>query len=73
MHHAQRPRARGWMSSAFYVGYAHEAIAHAAKTLGDTATQQQHIDLAKNYAKEVTNTSERDALEKDLNSLTSTL
>jgi hypothetical protein len=73
MHHAQRSLTLAADCAPFYKAYAHEAIARAAKTLGDGATQRQHIDLAKNYAIEVTNTSERDALEQDLNSLTSNL
>ncbi|MBX3449751.1 MAG: hypothetical protein KF777_09340 [Planctomycetaceae bacterium] len=53
----------------FYRGYAHEALARAARVAGDHAAAEQHLGLAHAEAVGVTDLQERDALLADLKSL----
>lgn len=50
----------------FYLGYAYEALARAARLAGDKARVAQHLSEARQYAARVTDEGERAALEKDL-------
>jgi hypothetical protein len=50
----------------FYFGYAHEALARAAKVAGDRAKAAAHHALALAQAARVTEKDDRDALEADL-------
>jgi hypothetical protein len=53
----------------FYVAYAHEAIARAAKLARDDAAYQAHVLKARELSAAVTDSGEREALEKDLTEL----
>jgi len=53
----------------FYVGYAHEAIARAAKVMGNPQIQTRHRDFAQQLAATVDDAGERQALEADLAAL----
>lgn len=50
----------------FYVGYAHEALARAAMTSGDTYSFGHHKREAERYLKQVTDVDSRDLLAGDL-------
>lgn len=50
----------------FYVAYAHEAIARAAKISGDDATYRAHLAKAVELLASVTADAQREALQKDL-------
>jgi hypothetical protein len=50
----------------FYRGYAHEALARAAKVAGDRGSMESHLAEAKWLLAEVGDAEERAALEKDL-------
>lgn len=54
---------------AFYLAYAHEAMARAAGLLGDGALKSRHLEAARHLATEVTDPGERAMLEADLASL----
>jgi hypothetical protein len=53
----------------FYEGYAHEALARAARLDGDQALVQKHLDLADELLGRVTQVEERDLLGPDLDEL----
>lgn len=53
----------------FYVGYAHEALARAARIAGDQALARAHKEEAKKLAGAVTEKDERNLLLKDLESI----
>jgi hypothetical protein len=53
----------------FYIGYAHEALARAAKLAGDIGTMRDHLDQAQAFALQVEEAEERQWLETDLSSL----
>jgi hypothetical protein len=55
--------------SAFFLGYAHEALARAAKVAGDEAVLQEHLSRAMEFAAQVEDELERQWLEADLASL----
>ena len=50
----------------FYVGYAHEALARAARVAGDEARVKHHLNEARRCAEMVTDKAERETLKKDL-------
>lgn len=50
----------------FFLGYAHEALARAAKVAGDAATMKRHLTEAAKLALKVTEPDDRAMLEKDL-------
>ena len=53
----------------FYLGYAHEAMARAARLSGDTALLEKHRSLGKTLASQVGDADERNSLLKDLESV----
>lgn len=53
----------------FYLGYAHEALARAAKLAGNAASAAEHLAKAQMLAAKVTDAGERGALEGDLTGL----
>lgn len=53
----------------FYVAYAYEALARAAKTAGDHDAMQKHLITARRLAGEVRDADSRQALIADLDSL----
>lgn len=53
----------------FYLGYAHEALARAAKQAGNAASAAEHLATARLLAAQVTDAGERGALESDLTGL----
>jgi hypothetical protein len=53
----------------FYAGYAHEALARAARAAGDDSTMNEHLEKARSLAAQVENAEERQWLETDLVSL----
>lgn len=53
----------------FYLGYAHEALARAAKLAGNAASAAEHVAKARLLAVQVTDAGERAALEADLTGL----
>jgi hypothetical protein len=55
--------------SPFYVAYAYEALARAAKIAGDNDLVQKHLATARKLAAEVRDTESRQALTADLDSL----
>lgn len=55
--------------SPFYVGYAHEALARAAKIAGDKDLTRSHKEQAKTLAGAIKEKDERDLLLKDLDSI----
>jgi hypothetical protein len=58
--------------SPFYIAYAHEAIARAAKTAGNADEMKEHLERAQALAPQVDNAEERQWLEADLASLRET-
>ena len=50
----------------FHLGYAHEALARAAKLAGNAASAVEHLATARRLAAQVNDASERGALEADL-------
>lgn len=56
--------------SAFYLGYAHEALARASWISGDSGRLARHLAEARRLLAEVADADERSMLEKDLDSLT---
>ena len=58
---------------AYYVAYAHEAIARAAIVLGDKTKAGEHLQSAKARLGEIDDGDERGQLEKDLGDLESGL
>lgn len=69
MRHAQRALALAEGSPPFYFGYAHEAIARAARVLNDRKLLADHLAAARRCAAAVTEAEERQPLEEDLRSL----
>jgi tetratricopeptide (TPR) repeat protein len=55
--------------SAFYLGYAHEAVARAAMLAGDRELAIAHVNEARKLAAQVDEADERTALEKDLGTI----
>lgn len=53
----------------FYVGYAHEAIARAARLTGDQLRHRNHLDMARELLDQIEDSSERDLLAPDLDEL----
>lgn len=53
----------------FYQGYAHEALARAAKLGGDVDRAQHHASAARQLAAQISDPDERAMLEKDLDEL----
>ena len=53
----------------FFLGYAHEAIARAAKLMGNSYIQSRHRDFAAQLAATVEDAGDRQALEADLGAL----
>jgi hypothetical protein len=53
----------------FFLGYAHEAMARAAMVRGDHEQMRNHAAEARRLAGHVTNSKDRAALEKDLDSV----
>ena len=53
----------------FYRGYAHEALARAARLAGDTAAAAEHLAKARALASEITDDGERELLVADLATL----
>ncbi len=53
----------------FYQGYAHEALARAARSAGDSQLAERHLAEARRFAEEVTESEERTMLESDLQQL----
>ena len=66
MHHARQSLVHAAGEGPFYVGYAHEAIARAARQLGQEAICADHLAEARACAAEVNEAAERKALEDDL-------
>ena len=50
----------------FFLAYAHEALARAAKVAGDAVTMRHHLAEATTLAGQVTGADDRGALEKDI-------
>jgi hypothetical protein len=53
----------------FYVAYAHEAVARAARLAGDHTRKEKHLGLAYELLEQVDQASERDLLAPDLEEL----
>ena len=53
----------------FYLGYAHEALARAAKVAGDTTLSRSHKEKATKLAADIGEKDARDLLLKDLDSI----
>ena len=66
---AERCLALAQGSPAFYIAYAHEALARAAITGGDTGAAKRHVEEARKLAKTVSDPKERQLLDTDLASL----
>jgi hypothetical protein len=71
LRHAKRSLEYAAKLPAFYVGYAHEAIARAAQLLKDEPTFQAHMRLADACLMAVEDPAEKKMLEDDLKSLRS--
>jgi hypothetical protein len=69
LRHARRSLALADGAPPFYVGYAHEAVARAARALGDRALLVDHLNEARRCAAAVTDAEERRPLEQDLQTL----
>ncbi len=54
---------------AFYEGYAHEALARAARLAGNRDLKAKHLDVAYDLLGQIEETAERDMLGADLNEL----
>lgn len=54
---------------AFYLGYAHEALARAAALNGDRTTSRSHLDKAKTLLPEIPEDDNRSALQTDLDTI----
>lgn len=52
----------------FLLGYAHEAIARALSIVADRSVSE-HVVMARNFARQVEDSREKDILEKDLSSI----
>lgn len=50
----------------FYQGYAHEALARAARVAGDSSLAELHLAEARRFAEQVAEADERTLLENDL-------
>lgn len=68
-HYAEVCLAQSHELEPFYVGYAHEALARAARLDGDAAQVEKHQTLGRALAGQVNDTDERHALLKDLESV----
>ena len=64
--HAEACRAYAEGLAPFYLGYAYEALARAARLDGNLRTAEEHLATARGYAALVTDPSERVLLEGDL-------
>lgn len=53
----------------FYKGYGHEALARAAMVAKDLPEMEQHFNIARDFAAQVTDPADRAVLEKDLDSI----
>jgi hypothetical protein len=53
----------------FYVAYAHEALARAARIVGNDKGRQEHLDAAYGLLERIEDSSERDLLAPDLDEL----
>ena len=54
---------------AFYLGYAHEALARASQVAGERAEALEHLERARHQARRVSRAEDRVLLEKDLDGL----
>jgi hypothetical protein len=68
-HYAQLSLEAATGQPPFFIGYAHEALARAAKMSGDTPGMIEHLDKAQSFAALVDDAQERQWLESDLASL----
>ena len=57
----------------FYLGYAYEALARAEFTAGNAAAGEQFLAAAREQAALVTDTGERELLERDLETMSATV
>ncbi|WP_425397667.1 hypothetical protein [Aeoliella sp.] len=73
LRNAKRCLALAAESSKFYIGYGHEAVARAAAVLNDQAKCQAHLLEAHSCLAEITDDTEREMLEKDLQELAHSL
>jgi len=64
--HAQECRSYAAGLAPFYLGYAHEALARAARLDGNGAMADEHLATARGYAALVTDPIEQALLERDL-------
>ncbi len=53
----------------FFLGYAHESLARAAKMAGDERVAAEHVEMGRKLALAVTDADDRAMLEKDLQEL----
>lgn len=60
---------QGREQGAFFEGYAHEAIARAARLAGDDALKREHLERAQTFLASIDDEQSRDALVADLDSL----
>ena len=67
--YAERCLAVSHSQNSFYLGYAHEALARAARLQGDADKTSDHLSEARRLAALVTNSDERAMLENDLDSI----
>ncbi|HWB03750.1 MAG TPA: hypothetical protein VG796_12055 [Verrucomicrobiales bacterium] len=68
-HYAQLSLEAATGQPPFFIGYAHEALARAAKMSGDTPGMIEHFEKAQSFAALVDDAQERQWLESDLASL----
>jgi len=68
-HYAERCLAVSHSQPSFYLSYAHEALARAARLQGDVDRTSYHLSEARRLAALVTDSEERAMLEKDLDSI----
>jgi len=69
--HAEASLAYAAGLAPFFLGYAHEALARAARLAADTPTARAQLAMARAYAGQVTDPEERELLERDLADLQS--
>ena len=67
--YAERCLAVSHSQPSFYLGYAHEALARAARLQGDSDKTCHHLSEARRLAALVTDSDERSMLEKDLDNI----
>ena len=67
--YAERCLAASHSQTSFYLGYANEALARAARLQGDADKTSHHLSEARRLTALVTDSDERAMLEKDLDSI----